>query len=288
MANTTPAMEALRNAEQSHQDAVKAHDKAVSQAQDAVRREEKEHAKAVAAAEKNLADAKKAFAQPTYTFAGTKLFPDHVEDGKSSISLEEGMLVEINASGVSYTAPTTNSEIAAASAAATVIASDDAMEGADVAGKRNTVDVNGTTHDSRNLFITLRTSNNAMTITCDPDKEKEARDFVDKVARAAADVTVVVERHEQEIQSLQDAIEQQRANTELIDVAKQKLQEAEQDTATIEATAKAFDVVKAATPQEDIHAYEEDKRRRKFRLILGIIIAVIIVAAVIAGFFFFS
>ncbi|WEV73011.1 hypothetical protein [Bifidobacterium sp. ESL0790] len=276
------ALLAMEEAKKAHKQVKNEYEQAVALADRAVSKAQRAHDKAVSSAESLLNTEKTRLDKPIETIGSAKLYWDHVQEGKSSLALEDGMTVEVNSSGNVYSTAATKGKVGVSVTGAVVGGLIAGPIGAVAAGKKNKVDTKNSVHDSRNLFITLRTSSNALTIQCNPDKEKQARDFADAIVRAAANMSGVFEDHTRKLETLQQQIAAVRNDTADIDEAAAESEAVKNDTAAMDMALQTFEQAKALVPADELTNYEHGKKvRRNVIIAVAVLIIVVIVVCCI-------
>lgn len=270
---------AMEEAQRAHKQAKREYDAAVAAADQEVRASQKEHDKQVSNAEKRLEVEKVSLDKSIASIGSAKLYWDHVENGQSSLSLEEAMTVEVNCSGNVYSTVATKGKVGVSMTGAVVGGLIAGPIGMVAAGRKNKIDTKNHVHDRRNLFVTLRTTSNAMTIECDPEKEKQARDFADAIVRTAASMSTVAENHAKKIESLQQEIVIARNNTAAIETAKAKAEAVRNNTDALDSARQTFEQTKEAVSVDELTSYEHGKAVRR-NMAIGTVVVLILIVVV--------
>lgn len=270
----TPEIVNMERAQKAYKQARSAYKSDRSDAKSTLKKAQRSHDKDVKSAEKALEEERERLTRPLASFAGAKLYWDHIEHKKSSLALEEGMVVEVNSSGNTYTAVANTGTVETSSSSPVASASSSAFS------ENASIDEGGVStasRDTRNLFITLKTSNNSMTIQCDPDKEKGARDFADDIAAAASKVTAQAEVNRSRINEAHNEIAKSRGDVDGVNLARDSFTTVESDTTQLDEAKLRLDQAVSAVPPEELNEYRSVHRRRKAVAILVCVILVIIV-----------
>lgn len=262
----------MEQARKAYKKARKNYRKANGDAADSLKKAQKGHGKDVRNAEQLLEGEQRRIARPIATFAGTKLYWNHIEEGKSSLALEEGMSVEVNASGNTYTVVAKPSGVE--------VLSDSPIK----VDTSRRVDDDGAVvspHDSGNLFITLKTSVNAMTIQCDPTKGKETRDYADTIAAAASRLTQQAEENRSRLSDAHEHIAASRGDTGDIDQARSTVANTKAATQNVDEAKQYYEDALARVPAAELSAYKKRRLKNRVIAVVVVIVIVLIIAAVL-------
>lgn len=147
-------------------------------------------------------------------------------------------------------------------------------------GVKATVDTSGNRAyigDKRNLFVTINSSSGRrITVKGDPDREEKAREFAALVMNTAAVAPECVADREAGYPRLRAQLEAARADTRELDAARAAYEAAVNDP-SVQQAQLVLDDLKANAPQNELAAYEDAKRRKRYQHRV-IAIAVILLA----------
>ncbi|WEV64286.1 hypothetical protein [Bifidobacterium sp. ESL0732] len=265
----------MEAAEQQYLNEKKAYDKALADANLKLMSSQHKHKKSLKRTDKALDNAREELHKPVSTVGDAKLYWDHVEYEGRSMALEKGMTAEVHASGNVYVTAETRGKVGVSVLGAAVGGVVAGKLGAVAGGKKNKVETKNSVHDKRNLFIVLQTSNNALSIQCDPDHEDEARKFADHVIRSSSNMDGVKQDNEDEIAELEKELDAVKNDTGDIERAQQNVQYYENNKAAMQNAYSVYQQAMAYVPKPQLQAYQKNKSRIKTLKVIFVILVVL-------------
>ncbi|MDF7665630.1 hypothetical protein [Bifidobacterium sp. ESL0745] len=265
----------MEAAEQQYLNEKKAYDKALTDANLKLISSQHKHNKSLKHTDKALDNAREELHKPVSTIGDAELYWDHVEYRGQSMALEEGMTAEVHASGNVYVTTETRGKVGVSVLGAAVGGVVAGKIGAVAGGKKNKVETKNSVHDKRNLFITLQTSHNSMSIQCDPDHEDEARKFADHVIRSSSNMDEVKQDNDNEIAKLEKELDAIENDTDDIEQARQNVQYYENNKGAMQKAYSVYQQAMSYVPQPQLQAYQKSGSRRKTLKVIFVILMVL-------------
>lgn len=130
--------------------------------------------------------------------------------------------------------------------------------------------------DLRELYVCVSSADKAVMVKCDPDDEVGARAFAERIKETVADVDAAISSKNESVARGIAQLEAAWADTRELDAARAAYEAAVNDP-SVQQAQLVLDGLKANAPQNELAAYEDAKRHKRYQHRI-IAIAVILLA----------